>query len=145
MTTSTPPYLQPGDRVVLFDGVCRLCNGSARFLIRHDRHRKIKLASMQSVEGQALLAWFCLPTERFESMAFIENNQLYVRSEAFVRVMKHLPQPWPLLTVISVIPKAIRDWCYDRIARNRYRLFGRYPVCQLPSPDHKGRFLDDQD
>lgn len=144
MNTTTPPFLQPGDRVVLFDGVCKLCNGSVRFLIRHDRDKKIKLASVQSVEGQALLAWFCLPTERFDTMAFIENNMLYVRSEAFLRVMKHLPQPWPLLTIMSVIPKGIRDWCYDRIAQNRYRLFGRYDTCQLPSPDHKGRFLDDQ-
>jgi predicted DCC family thiol-disulfide oxidoreductase YuxK len=145
MNTTTPPFLQPGDRVVLFDGVCKLCNGSVRFLIRHDRNKKIKLASVQSVEGQALLAWFCLPTERFDTMALIEDNTLYVRSEAFLRVMKHLPQPWRLLTMMSVIPQGIRDWCYDRIAQNRSRLFGRYDTCQLPSPDHKGRFLDDQD
>lgn len=145
MKAACPPFLHPGDRVVLFDGVCKLCSGSVRFLIAHDPHRKIKLASMQSTEGQALLHWFNLPTEQFQSMAFIEDNAVFERSDAFIRIMRHLPWPWRAFSAILVVPRPVRDWCYDRIALNRYRLFGRHNMCLLPDPAHKGRFLDNRD
>ncbi|NBF11798.1 thiol-disulfide oxidoreductase DCC family protein [Pseudomonas sp. Fl4BN1] len=138
-----PPFLQPGDRVLLFDGVCKLCNASVRFVIRHDRQRRIKLASVQSPQGQALLAWFGLSTEQFDSVVLIEGQHLSQRSTAFIRLMALLPAPWCWLRLLQWIPRPLRDWGYDRIARNRYRLFGRYDMCLLPSPDHRGRFLDD--
>lgn len=145
MNSSSPPFLQPGDRVLLFDGVCKLCNASVGFVIRHDTRRRIKLASVQSVEGQALLAWFGLPTERFDTVALIDNQQLYTRSGAFIQLMRHLPRPWSWLRVLRLVPRPLRDWGYDRIARNRYRLFGRYDQCLLPSAEHRGRFLNHQD
>lgn len=138
-----PPFLQPGDRVLLFDGVCKLCNASVRFVIGHDAERRIKLASVQSPQGQALLAWFGLPTECFDSVVLIEGSRLSQRSEAFIRLMAQLPAPWRWLRLLRGVPRPLRDWVYDRIARNRYRWFGRYDVCLLPSPDHQGRFLDD--
>lgn len=138
-----PPFLQPGDRVLLFDGVCKLCNASVRFVIRHDRQRRIKLASMQSPQGQALLTWFGQPTEQFDSVLLIEDQGLSQRSEAFIRLMAQLPAPWCWLRLLRWIPRPLRDWGYDRIAGNRYRWFGRHDVCLLPSPDHRGRFLDD--
>lgn len=137
-----PPHLRPGERVVLFDGVCALCNGWVRFLIRHDRARLFRLAAVQSAEGQAILRWFGLPTDRFATMLYVEGREFYVRSEAIARILRQLPAPWPLLAVFRFLPVGLRDWCYDRIALNRYRLFGRHAVCLLPSPDHKGRFLD---
>ena len=145
MKPSTPPFLQPGDRVLLFDGVCNLCNASVRFVIRHDHQRRIKLASVQSVQGQALLKWFGLPTERFDTVAFIDEQQLYTRSAAFIRLMHHLPAPWSWLTLLRLVPRPVRDWGYDRIARNRYRLFGRQAQCLLPSAEHRARFLDAQE
>lgn len=137
-----PPYLSAGDRVVLFDGVCKLCNGWARFLIRHDRARRFKLASVQSPEGQAILRWFGLPTDRFATLLYVEGRELFVRSDAIARILHQLPAPWPWLAVFRFLPEGLRDWCYDRIALNRYRLFGRHDVCLLPSPDHEGRFLN---
>ncbi|MDE3735871.1 putative DCC family thiol-disulfide oxidoreductase YuxK [Metapseudomonas resinovorans] len=137
-----PPHVRPGERVVLFDGVCKLCNGWAKFLIRHDRARVFKLASVQSVEGQAILRWFGLPTDSFATMLYVEGRELFVRSEAIARIVRQLPAPWPLLGVFRFLPLGVRDWCYDRIALNRYRLFGRHDVCLLPSPDHEGRFLN---
>ncbi|WP_455926458.1 thiol-disulfide oxidoreductase DCC family protein [Pseudomonas putida] len=137
-----PPYLAPGETVVLFDGVCKLCNGWAKFLIRHDRRQRVRLATVQSPEGQALLAWAGLPLERFDTMAVIDGEKAYYRSDAFFRVMSHLPAPWPWLNLFRVVPRVIRDWCYDRIALNRYRLFGRYDTCLVPTPDHLRRFLD---
>lgn len=139
--TSLPPYIQPGERVVLFDGVCKLCNGWVKFLIRHDRQRRFRLASVQSAQGQAILAWFGLPTERFETMAYVEDGELFVRSTAVLRIVAQLPWPWRAFSWLRLCPRPWRDWCYDRIALNRYRLFGRYDSCLLPDPDHDQRFL----
>ena len=138
-----PPGLLAGERVVLFDGVCKLCNGWAKFLIRHDRARQFRLASVQSIQGQALLAWYGLPTDHCDSMVLIDEAGLHVRSTALSRVLVRLPQPWRTLAWIRLIPRPLRDWGYDRVALNRYRLFGRHPVCLLPTADHRGRFLRD--
>lgn len=140
---SLPPGLAAGERVVLFDGVCKLCNGWAKFLIRHDGQRLFRLASVQSAQGQALLAWYELPTDRFDTMALIDEVGLHVRSGALLRILARLPQPWRALAWLRLIPRPLRDWCYDRIALNRYRLFGRHEVCLLPSADHAERFLHD--
>lgn len=139
--TSLPPYIQPGERLVLFDGVCKLCNGWVKFLIRHDRQRRFRLASVQSPEGQAILAWFGLPLERFETMAYVEDGELFVRSTAVLRILAQLPWPWRAVAWLRLCPRPWSDWCYDRIALNRYRLFGRYDSCLLPDPDHDQRFL----
>lgn len=138
-----PPGLAAGERVVLFDGVCRLCNGWAKFLIRHDRQHRFRLASVQSPQGQALLAWYGLPTDHFDTMALIDDGRLRVRSDALLRILAELPMPWRLLPVLRLVPAPLRDWCYDRIALNRYRLFGRHELCLLPAADHDGRFLHD--
>lgn len=140
---SLPPGLAAGERVVLFDGVCKLCNGWAKFLIRHDDQRQFRLASVQSAQGQALLAWYGLPTDRFDTMALIDEAGLHVRSNALLRILARLPQPWRSLSWLCLIPRPLRDWCYDRIALNRYRLFGRHAVCLLPGADHAERFLHD--
>lgn len=141
--TDVPPGLCAGESVVLFDGVCKLCNGWAKFLIRHDRQGLFRLASVQSAQGQALLAWYGLPTDRFDSMALIDDDGLHLRSAALLRILARLPWPWRMLAWLRLIPRPLRDWCYDRIALNRYRLFGRHPVCLLPAADHAERFLHD--
>lgn len=135
------PLLAPGETVVLFDGVCKLCNGWAKFLIRHDHHRRVRLAAVQSPQGQALLEWAGLPLDDFDTMAVINGRHYWVRSEAFFEVVSRLPAPWPLLRVLRLCPLGVRDWLYDRVARNRYRWFGKHSSCMVPSPDHAGRFL----
>jgi predicted DCC family thiol-disulfide oxidoreductase YuxK len=137
------PLLAPGETVVLFDGVCKLCNGWAKFLIQHDRHYRVRLATVQSAEGQALLAWAGLPVDAFDTMAVIRDRHYWIRSEAFFEVVSQLPAAWPMLRLLRVFPRFVRDWAYDRVALNRYRLFGKYDVCLLPSPDHQRRFLKD--
>lgn len=142
ITNATPaPLLNPGETVVLFDGVCKLCNGWAKFLIRHDPHHRVRLATVQSSEGQALLAWAGLPLDAFDTMAVIRDRHYWVRSEAFFEVVAQLPNPWPALQLMRVFPSWLRDWSYDRIALNRYRLFGKHDVCLLPTEDHQRRFL----
>lgn len=140
-TDSMPPGMNSGDKVILFDGVCKLCSAWSRFLIRFDREYRFKLATVQSPQGQAILRWFALPTDDYETMLLIEGAALYRKSTAFFRVMARLPFPWPLVAIGWIIPWFMRDWLYDRIALNRYRLFGKYEECVLPNPDHKERFL----
>lgn len=132
---------QATDKVVLFDGVCRLCSTWARFLIRFDRKKRLKLASVQSDAGQSILKSHGFPTDTFHTMLFVDNGVLYERSSAFIRVMTVLPMPWKLASAVRIIPLHIRDWVYDLIARNRYRWFGRFDVCAVPPPDHEGRYL----
>jgi predicted DCC family thiol-disulfide oxidoreductase YuxK len=96
---------------------------------------------VQSAEGQALLAWGGLPTDHFDSMALIEDGQMLLRSDAVLRIVAQLPGAWRHLAWLRLVPRPVRDWCYDRIALNRYRLFGRYDSCLLPSADHARRFL----
>jgi predicted DCC family thiol-disulfide oxidoreductase YuxK len=136
-----PPGVGPEDRVVLFDGVCRLCSGWVRFLIRFDRERRFRLAPVQSPEGQAILEWYGLPTDHYETVLLVEGARLSTKSTAVLRVMGGLPFPWWLAAIGRIVPRRIRDWLYDRIARNRYRLFGRREACLRPAPEHASRFL----
>lgn len=129
------------DRVILFDGVCRLCSVWARFLIKFDRKHHFKLATVQSPEGRAILEWYGYPIDYYETMLLVEGSHIYTKSSAFFRVMRQLPWPWPLVCIGWAVPSFIRDWLYDRVALNRYRLFGRYEVCVVPSKEHDSRFL----
>jgi predicted DCC family thiol-disulfide oxidoreductase YuxK len=140
-TAGCPPLVAQGDRVVLFDGVCKFCGFWARFLIRVDRGQVFKLATLQSAEGQAILQWFNFPTDRCESMVLVEGSRAYTKSTAVLRIAARLPFPWPLVTVAWLVPRFIRDWLYDRIALSRYTLFGKYEACVVPTPEHKRRFL----
>ena len=137
-----PPHLNQNDKVILFDGVCKLCNVWSNFIIRFDKKHHFKLASVQSKEGADILAYFNYPTDTYETMLVIHNNHAYAKSDAFFFVMKNLRWPWKLLLIFKIIPKKIRDWLYDRIALNRYKIFGKYDYCTLPTPDHKTRYLD---
>jgi predicted DCC family thiol-disulfide oxidoreductase YuxK len=135
------PHLQHHENLILFDGVCKLCNAWSNFIIRHDRHRRFRLASVQSPEGQAVLAHFGYPTDRFDTMLVVRHSACFEKSEAFFAVMAELGFPWKALLVFKLIPGRLRNWLYDRIALNRYAIFGKYDYCSLPSPDHEGRYL----
>ncbi len=142
---TTPPHMTKEDKVILFDGVCKLCHFWSQFTIKYDKKRVFKLASVQSPEGQRILAHFGMPTDQFDTMLYIENNLSHEKSDAFLKIIRQFPLPWRALFIFSVIPKAIRDWGYDRIALNRYVLFGKYDQCILPTADHKSRFLNPQE
>lgn len=139
--TPLPAGLTDQDRVVLFDGVCNVCESSAQFIIRHDPEGKIKMASLQSEVGQQLLAWAGLPREDFDTMVFIEGGRAWLRSTAALRVARHLRSPWHLLGVLLILPAFVRDLGYKLIASNRYRWFGQKTECMMPTPDIRARFL----
>lgn len=136
-----PPFVSANDNVILFDGVCRLCQGWSRFIIRYDRHQVFRLAPVQSEQGRAILQYFGLPTDHFETMLFVQGGDSFEKSTAFLKIIRLMPYPFRLLFVFRYLPLKLRDWLYDRIALNRYRLFGKYGVCLLPHPDHDKRFL----
>lgn len=127
--------------LVLFDGVCNLCNASVRFLLHRDRTAQLRYASLQSEVGRARLAALGLPADYTDSIVLIEEGRAYSRSAAVVRLLAYLRWPWPLLQVIAVIPTPLRDAVYDFIARVRYRWFGRMDECPTPRPEWRERFL----
>ena len=140
-TESPAPFLQSCDTAVLFDGTCKLCNGWARFIIHYDKAHRIQLAAVQSPEGQELLRWAGLPQDKFNTIVLISNNKVSIRSEAMFEILGRLNAPWRWLAAARVVPAAMRDWMYDKIAINRYRLFGQYDSTRLPAADHDKRFL----
>ena len=127
--------------ILLFDGVCNLCNRVVQFVIKRDTKATIKFASLQSDAGQVLLKKVGLPTDNFTSIVLIINNNHYLKSTAGLRVLKELGGVWKLLYVFIFLPKPLRDFIYDLIAKNRYQMFGKRDVCMLPTDDLKQRFL----
>ena len=129
--------------VLVFDGVCRLCSASVQFILQHEKQPGLRFASAQSPAGQALLAHFQLATDQLETVVLIENGRAYTYSTAVIRIAAHLRQPWPMLAKIAaVVPLFVRDYLYKQIARRRYRWFGQYATCMVPTPEVQQRFLD---
>ena len=136
-----PPGVTATDRVVLFDGECVMCSAGAMALLRIDRHALFKLGTVQSPEGKRLLEWHGLPTDSYSTFILSEGSNLYVRSSAYVRVVARLGFPWNIAAALWVVPRPLRDWAYDLVARNRFKLFGKRAACLVPSPADRHRFL----
>ena len=128
--------------IVLFDGVCNLCNGAVQFIINRDPEGRFSFASLQSAAGQARLREFGLSTDAFDSFVLVEGGKAYTRSTAALRIARQLPGPWRFLYALIIVPRPLRDWAYDLVARNRYRLFGRRDSCMIPTPELKAKFLE---
>ncbi|MDN3016013.1 thiol-disulfide oxidoreductase DCC family protein [Paenibacillus sp. BSR1-1] len=129
------------ERIVLFDGVCNLCNDSVQFILKRDINKSFKFASLQGETGQKLLNQYGL-NPAMNSFVLIENNKPYLKSTAALRVCRKLRGTWRLFSLLILIPKPFRDFVYGVIANNRYKWFGKIESCLLPSPEWKDRFLD---
>jgi predicted DCC family thiol-disulfide oxidoreductase YuxK len=127
--------------VLLFDGVCTLCNGFVQFVIERDPAARFQFAALQSDAAVRLLG--VAPPPLPDSLVLIEDGRLFTRSTAALRVARGLRFPWPLAYVFVAVPRPVRDWVYDAVARNRYRWFGRRDVCMVPTPELRSRFLND--
>lgn len=128
--------------IILFDGVCNLCNSSVQFVIKHDTDKKFMFASLQSTAGQLLLKQFDLPLQDFNSFILIENEKVFLKSTAALMVAKQLKGAVKLLYGFIVVPPFIRNGAYNFIAKNRYKWFGKKDSCILPTPELKARFLN---
>lgn len=129
--------------VILFDGVCNLCNGVVQFIIKQDRKKVFWFASLQSGFGQKVLKKFCLSGDSFDSFILFDKNKMYTKSTAALMVARQLPGGWKLLLVFIIVPPLIRNAVYDFIAKNRYNWFGKRASCLIPSPALQSRFLDE--
>ncbi|MCY3700417.1 MAG: DCC1-like thiol-disulfide oxidoreductase family protein [Gemmatimonadetes bacterium] len=145
MPADPDPGLE-GRPIVLFDGVCNLCAGAVRFIIRRDRRGRFRFAALQSDAGRRIRAeqGASLPEagEPPESLVLVAGGRTHARSGAALRIAAGLDRGWPLLAVFLVIPAPLRDLAYRLVARNRYRWFGKQTACELPRTDESWRFLD---
>ncbi len=128
--------------IILFDGVCNLCNGSVNFIIDRDPRQIFRFASLQSPIGQELVTQFGFSPTELSSLILIDGQSAYRRSSAAIRIAARLTFPWNCFWVGLIVPRPIRDFVYDMIAKNRYRWFGKTETCRLPAPDRLHRFLD---
>jgi predicted DCC family thiol-disulfide oxidoreductase YuxK len=120
--------------VILFDGVCNLCNKTIQFVIRHDPNEVYRFASFQSNFGKEMLQYFKINDQKFETFILLENGKIYDRSSGALRVCKKLKGGWKMLCAFLIVPKFIRDSVYNIVARNRYKWFGKEESCWMPTP-----------
>jgi predicted DCC family thiol-disulfide oxidoreductase YuxK len=128
--------------VILFDGVCNLCNSSVQFILKRDRKNRFLFGSLQGKAGQHYLQQFRLPANDFNSFILVEGEKSYTRSAAVLHMLNRLGGPWRLFYVFMIIPPFIRNGVYNTIARNRYKWFGKKEQCPAPGAGLRSRFLD---
>lgn len=136
-----------GSPVLLYDGVCGFCNKSVQLILDHDRRGSMRFAALQSDYGQSVIERH--PELRgLDTVVFIERQAgrelVYTRSDAALKVASYLGGLWKIFLAAKILPRRLRDFCYDQFARNRYKLFGKYDTCMLPPPEVRSRFLDVQ-
>lgn len=128
--------------IILFDGVCNLCNGSVQFVLKHDKQKHFRFAALQSAAGQALLKKHNLHETIFNSFVLIKEGKPYLKSTAALIVAKELNGPIKILYAFIIVPTFLRNTVYNFIAKNRYKWFGKQESCMIPTPDIQSRFLN---
>ena len=135
------------DQVLLYDGVCGFCNSAVQMILRHDRRRTLRFAALQSDYGAAVKVRHP-ELNNVDSVVLVERapdtdeERIFIRSDAALRIVAYLGGWWKLLLVFRILPRSVRDLFYDLFARYRYRLFGKYDSCLVPSPDVRARFIN---
>ena len=134
-TKSSYPHL------LLFDGVCNLCNKAVRIVLRYERSPKIMFCPLQSATGQALLQRFNMDPESLDSLVYIRNEKVLIKSQAVIAVMTDMGGIWKMSKVLQLFPHTFGDYFYDVVAKSRYRWFGKRDKCMVPATDLSNRFL----
>lgn len=127
--------------IVLYDGTCGLCSKSVQWILRHERDRELRFAPLQGETAAALRARYPRIPATLESVVLVEDGRVHLRSQAFLYVARHLRAPWRAGYRVRWLPAFALDLGYRVIARLRYRIWGRVDACDLPSPEHRARFL----
>ncbi len=127
--------------IILFDGVCNLCNSSVNFIIKHDTKEQFLFASLQSDAAKEILLQFSTKKLTLDSITLIDGNTIYEKSSAALQISKYLNGGYKLLYGFIIIPRFIRDWVYNIIAKNRYTWFGKKEKCMIPTSEIRNRFL----
>jgi len=127
--------------IILFDGVCNLCNGAVQFVIKHDPEGRFLFTSLQSETGKNLLQKFAISPDDLSSFVLLQNDKVYTQSTGALKVIKQLRGAWKLLYGFIIVPAFIRNAVYRLIAGNRYKWFGKQDACMMPTPALQSRFL----
>ncbi len=133
--------------IVLYDGVCGLCNRAVQFLLKRDRHERLRFASLQSDFAATLLKRHGVDHQDLDTMYVVlnsgkANEALLAKSDAFLLFTKEIGGIWSIARLAKIIPRPMRNWLYDFVARHRYQVFGKYEACMLPDPRHKHKFIE---
>ncbi|SHE94483.1 Predicted thiol-disulfide oxidoreductase YuxK, DCC family [Arenibacter palladensis] len=130
------------NKIILFDGVCNLCNSSVQYVIKRDKGNVYRFAALQSEIGKKLVEERGIDTSQVDSIILIEPGvAYYTKSTAALKIAQSFGGVWQLASVFEWIPEKIRDWVYDYIAKNRYKWYGRKDACMIPTPELKSKFL----
>lgn len=130
--------------VILFDGVCNLCNGFVQFILKKDRNRVFEFASLQSKYGTALSAHFNLPVGNPETIVLYDGVKIFTESDAVIKIFSSLGGVWKCTGIFYIISRRARNWAYHIVALNRYKIFGKKDSCMFPDWDVKDRFVDNE-
>jgi predicted DCC family thiol-disulfide oxidoreductase YuxK len=129
-------------QLVLFDGVCNLCDASVQYIIKHDKNDIFLFTALQSEVGQQIIKEFNIDTNKIDSIILYSNEHgISYKSTAALKIASKLGFPRNMLSVFLIIPTIIRNWVYDYIAKNRYKWYGKKEECMIPTPDLKSKFL----
>lgn len=134
------------DPVLLYDGLCGFCDGTVQFILKHDRRGTLRFATLQGDFARDVITRHP-EVAGVDSLVLVERDgaggeTVYVRSEGALRVARYLGGVWHLARIVAIVPRALRDTAYDAFARIRYRVFGRYDSCPIPTPEQRARFID---
>ncbi|MDN3493633.1 thiol-disulfide oxidoreductase DCC family protein [Winogradskyella bathintestinalis] len=131
-------------QLILFDGVCNLCNSSVLYVIKRDKKNKFLFAPLQSEIGEEIIKQFNIDTNKTDSILLYnaKNETITSKSSAAIHIAKHLGFPVNLLVVFFIVPTFLRNWVYNYIAKNRYQWYGKKESCMIPTPELKAKFLD---
>ena len=128
--------------IVVFDGLCNLCDRSVQFVVRHDPRGRFLLCWRQSERGETLMRSHGLSVDEVDSIVLIEGGRAFLRSDAALRIAAGLGWPWKVFRILAILPRPVRDGMYGFVARKRYRWFGRKDGCRVASAAMEKRFLD---
>ena len=135
--------LPKNKQLILFDGVCNLCNASVLYVIKHDKNNRFMFAPLQGDAGNKIIEQFDIDTSKTDSILLYSNEKgLSTKSTAALKIAKHLGFPRHMMVVFFIVPPFIRNWVYDYIAKNRYKWYGKKESCMIPTPELKSKFLE---
>lgn len=139
----SPEILQKIDNrdFIIFDGVCVLCNGWVKFVLRFDRRENFHFVIAQSDLGEDIYAQLGLKSDDYDTFIIVKNGEMFTKLDGVFALMSGIGWPWKILSIGKILPKQLKDWMYDRVAKNRYALFGKRDTCMMPSPEVKARFI----
>ena len=129
-------------KLILFDGICNLCNASVLYVIKRDKNNVFMFATLQSDIGKQIIQQYHLDASKTDSiLLYSETKGLFIKSSAALHIAKYLGFPNNLMSIFFIIPPFFRNWVYDYIAKNRYKWYGKKEQCMLPTPELKSKFL----